>query len=335
MLFNPFNIKNLTAKNRIVMPPMCMYKAADGIVNDWHAVHYGARAIGQVGTIIVEATAIEPRGRITMNDLGLWNNKHIDPFKKIVDFCKEQGAIVGVQLAHAGRKSQVKNEPIVAPSPLAFSDKFPIPHELKTSELTETIRRFTEAAYRARKAGFDFIEIHSAHGYLINQFLSRLTNLRGDIYGQERHLFLKEILSSIKQVLSHDMPVFLRVSGEEYHPNGNHPEDLAIMLNQVKDSFDILHVSSGGVFEKESYDFFPGYQLEFAAKLKELVGKPVISVGRFENPKIAEQALFEGKADMIAIGKGLLTDPYWPLHAAKALNFDLEWPVSYQRAKIL
>lgn len=335
MLFKEINIKNLKAKNRIVMPPMCQYRAKDGLANDYHLVHYGARAIGQVGTIIVEATAIEARGRISMNDLGLWNNSQTETYKRMIDFCKEQGALVGIQLGHAGRKSQVKNEAIVAPSPIAFSDKFPVPHELSDNEIAEIVRRFAEAAYRARKAGFDFIEIHAAHGYLISQFLSRVTNQRNDKYGIEKELFLKEVLRSVRQVVPADMPLFVRVSGEEYHPNGNHPEDMAKMLEKLKNQFDILHVSSGGLYEMEAYDIFPAYQLEYAAKIKEHVDIQVIAVGRLENPKIAQQALIDGKADMIAIGKGLLSDPHWPLHAAQILNIDIEWPLPYQRAKFI
>jgi len=321
------------AKNRIVMPPMCQYMAKDGIANDWHYLHYGSRAVGQVGTIIVEATAIEPRGRISMNDLGLWDPIQIEPMKKIVEICRQHGSLIGVQLAHAGRKSRVKNEPIVAPSSIAFNDQFPDPFELSVDEIADIVRRFAEAAYRARKAGFDFIEIHAAHGYLIGEFLSPITNHRNDIYGQNRAQFLKEIILSVKQVIPNDMPIFVRVSGEEYHPSGNHPEEIASLLLEVKDLTDVLHISSGGLYDKEAYEIYPAYQLEFAAKIKELINLPIIAVGRLEKPLIAEQALIDGKADMIAIGKGLLSDPYWPLHAAKILNFDINWPDAYIRAK--
>jgi NADPH2 dehydrogenase len=335
MLFESINIKDLTAKNRIVMPPMCQYMAENGIANNWHYVHYSSRAVGQVGTIIFEATAIEPRGRISMKDLGLWDVNQVDPLKRIIESCKEHGALVGVQLAHAGRKSQVKNEAIVGPSPIAFSDRFPVPHELTKDEIAEIVRRFAEASYRARKAGFDFIEIHAAHGYLIGEFLSPVTNKRNDIYGQEKEKLLKEVLLSVKQVLPAEMPLSVRVSGEEYHPEGNHPEDLAKLLNKLKDHFDVLHISSGGIYEKEKYDIYPAYQLEYAAKLKEFVGLPTIAVGRLEKPLIAEQALLEGKADMISVGKGLLANPYWPLYAANLLNMEIQWPSSYERAKTL
>jgi NADPH2 dehydrogenase len=335
MLFNTIDIKGLTAKNRIVMPPMCQYKATEGLANDWHYVHYGARAIGQVGTIILEATAIEPRGRISTEDLGLWDNKHVEALKKVVDICKSHGSLVGIQLAHAGRKSRVKSEPIVAPSPLAFNDQFPVPHELSADEISDTVRRFAEAAYRARKAGFDFIEIHAAHGYLISEFLSPVTNHRTDAYGKDKSLFLREVLLSVKKVIPAEMPVFVRVSGEEYHPEGNHPEEMAEQINKISDLFDVLHVSSGGIFDREAYEIYPAYQLEFADKLKNLTRLPVIAVGRLEKPEIANQALITGKADMVAIGKALLSDPHWPLHAAKTLNYEIDWPEPYLRAKII
>jgi NADPH2 dehydrogenase len=335
MLFEPINLKNLHAKNRVVMPPMCQYMANEGKANSWHYVHYAARAIGQVGTIIVEATAVEPRGRISPNDLGLWSNDQIEPMKKVVDMCKEHGALVGVQLAHAGRKSRITSEPIVAPSAIAFNSEFPVPHELAVAEISDIARRFAEAAYRARRAGFDFIEIHAAHGYLISEFLSPVTNHRKDFYGENRAQFLKEVLLSVRQVIPADMPVFVRVSGEEYHPEGNHPAEMARLIAPLNDLYDFIHVSSGGIFDKETYDIKPAYQLDFAHRLKESTRKQTIAVGRLENPILANQALLEGKADMIAIGKGLLSNPYWPLHASKVLNIDIDWPEPYIRAKII
>ncbi|MDF1549209.1 MAG: oxidoreductase [Bacteroidales bacterium] len=333
MLFDKIEIKNLKSKNRIVMPPMCQYQAKDGIANDWHFIHYVSRAIGQVGIIIIEASAIEPRGRISMNDLGIWDDKHIEPLAKIVAACKNHGANVGIQLAHAGRKSKVTDEAIVAPSSLAFSGQYALPHELAEAEIIEITEKFGSAALRAKKAGFDFVEVHGAHGYLINEFLSPISNLRNDKYGIDKSLFLKEVLEKVKASFPSEAPIFLRVSGEEYHPGGNHPETLASQLKPLTNLFDVLHVSSGGTIEKEHYDVFPGYQLEYAAKLKKLLGKPTIAVGRLEDPGLAEKALMENKADMIAIGRGLLSDPHWPLHAAQNLNIEIDWPESYLRAK--
>lgn len=333
MLFEPIKIKKLTSKNRIVMAPMCQYKADNGMANDYHLAHYVARAIGQVGTIIIEATAVEPRGRISGNDLGLWDDMFIAPLAKIVKECKKHGSLIGIQIAHAGRKSKVKGKPIIAPSPLAFSDDFPVPKELSGQEIVELTDKFAQAVNRAMQAGFDFVEIHAAHGYLINEFLSPLTNKRSDEYGENRVLFLKEILKKAKSVLPEEKPIFLRVSGNEYHHEGNSPEQLADLLMQVTDLYDVLHVSSGGVYAKESYEVFPAYQLNYAEKLKKILNKQSIAVGMLGKAEIAEQALATDKADLIAIGRGLLNDPHWALHTAAKLGVDLKWPGVYERAK--
>jgi len=333
MLFEPFEIKNLKSKNRIVMAPMCQYQAIDGIANDWHFVHYVSRAVGQVGMIVTEASAIEPQGRISMNDLGIWDDKHIEPLTKIVKACKKHGAKIGIQLAHAGRKSRVTDDKPVAPSPLPFSDKFPTPHELTKEEILAIINKFGSAAKRAQQADFDFIEVHGAHGYLISEFLSPVTNKRTDEYGRKKELFLKEVLVVVNNNFPSEKPISLRISGEEYHPKGNNPETLGHLLNKVSSMFDVLHVSSGGIYDKEDYKVYPAYQLEYAQKLKTIVSKPIISVGRLENPEIAQKVLLENKVDMIAIGRGLLSDPQWPLHAAEKLDIEIEWPESYKRAK--
>ncbi len=333
MLFDKTKIKNLEAKNRIVMAPMCQYMAPESAASNYHLVHYAARAIGGVGTIVLEATAIEPRGRISVNDLGLWDDQFIEPLSRVVTECKNYGSLVGIQIAHAGRKSKITNEPIVAPSSIAFNKDFPVPHELCSSEIIETVYKFAEAAERAVKAGFDFIEVHGAHGYLISEFLSPVTNKRTDEYGQNRALFLKQVLEKVKEKVPKDYPVLLRVSGEEYHPEGNTRKQLAELLLQLGHLYDILHVSSGGIYDKEKYEVYPGYQLTFAEELKKLTGKPVIAVGRLENPELAEKTLQENKADYIAVGKALLSDPNWVLHAAEKLGVDLEWFGVYERAK--
>ncbi len=333
MLFDKTKIKNLEAKNRIVMAPMCQYMAPKSAASNYHLVHYAARAIGGVGTIVLEATAIEPRGRISVNDLGLWDDQFIEPLSRVVTECKNYGSLVGIQIAHAGRKSKITNEPIVAPSSIAFNKDFPVPHELCSSEIIETVYKFAEAAERAVKAGFDFIEVHGAHGYLISEFLSPVTNKRTDEYGQNRALFLKQVLEKVKEKVPKDYPVLLRVSGEEYHPEGNTRKQLAELLLQLGHLYDILHVSSGGIYDKEKYEVYPGYQLAFAEELKKLTSKPVIAVGRLENPELAEKTLQENKADYIAVGKALLSDPNWVLHAAEKLGVDLEWFGVYERAK--
>ncbi len=333
MLFEKSNIKKLELKNRIVMAPMCQYMANDGMPDIYHLVHYVARAIGGVGTVIMEATAIEPRGRITEQDLGLWDDKFIEPLSGIVKECKRYGSAVGIQIAHAGRKSRIKNEPIVAPSPIAFNQDFPVPHELCSSEIVETVHKFAQAAQRAVKAGFDFIEIHAAHGYLLSEFLSPLTNKRTDEYGQNRALFLKQVLEQVKKTIPADYPVLLRVSGDEYHPQGNTRKELSVLLKQVEELYDVLHISSGGIINQEKYEVYPGYQVQFAEELKQLTGKPVIAVGRLENPVLAKQVLKEGKADFVAIGRGILSNPNWALHAALKLGVDIKWHGVYERAK--
>jgi NADPH2 dehydrogenase len=315
------------------MAPMCQYQAEDGFANDWHFVHYTSRAIGQAGIIVVEATAVEPRGRISMNDLGLWNDEHIEPLKKIVDASKKHGAKIGIQLAHAGRKSRATDSQPGAPSPIAFNEKFAVPTELTKEEINSIVGKFGHAAKRAELVGFDFVEVHGAHGYLISEFLSPLTNKRNDDYGQNKELFLKEILESVQKNFPKEKPVFLRISGEEYHPEGNHPESLAQILEKVSHLYDVLHVSSGGVISKESYETFPAYQLEYAEKLKRLLNKLTIAVGKLEDPEIAEKALSENKMDIVSIGRGFLSDPHWPLHAAQKLNQQIDWPSSYERAK--
>ena len=333
MLFDSIKIKNLESKNRIVMAPMCQYQAIDGIANDWHFVHYVSRAVGQVGIIIIEASAIEPRGRISMDDLGIWDDKHIEPLSKIVKACKKHGAKIGIQLAHAGRKSRVTNDTPAAPSPLPFSDDFPIPIELTKEEITMIVGKFGQAAKRAQQADFDFIEVHGAHGYLISEFLSPIVNHRTDEYSQSKELFLKEVLEEVRKSFPEDKPVSLRISGEEYHPDGNHPKTMAKLLTDVAPLFDVLHVSSGGIYNKEEYDVYPAYQLEYAKRLKELLKKPTIAVGKLEDPFVAQKAIVENNIDMVAIGRGLLSDPQWVLHAAKKLNKEITWPKSYERAK--
>ncbi|MEN8119744.1 MAG: NADH:flavin oxidoreductase/NADH oxidase [Bacteroidota bacterium] len=333
MLFEPYKIKNLQSKNRVVMAPMCQYMADDGMANNYHLVHYTARAIGQVGIIILEASAVEARGRISMNDLGLWDDKFIEPLSNIIKECKRYGSLVGIQIAHAGRKSRIQNEEIVAPSPIAFNDDFPTPKELTVSEISNIVDKFGQAAKRAEQAKFDFIEIHGAHGYLISEFLSPITNKRSDEYGKNRVLFLKQVLEKTRENFPIEKPVFLRISGEEYHPEGNTQESLADLLLDVSDLYDILHISSGGLYDKESYKVYPGYQLKYAKKLKYLIKKPTIAVGRLENPEFANEILINKQADLIAIARGLLSDPHWPLHAAEQLGINIEWPGVYERAK--
>lgn len=337
-LFSNIKIKNLELKNRIVMAPMCMVTSDDeGYAKDWHVIHYGSRAIGGTGLIILEATAVESRGRIKNGDLGIWNDSHIEGLAKIVETSKSLGAKVGIQLAHAGRKCEVKSEKIIAPSPLAFDSSYPTPAEMTEEDIRVVINTFKDGARRADEAGFDVIEIHGAHGYLINEFLSPLTNKREDKYGgnlENRTRFLKDIIREIKTVWPDNKPIILRVSAEEYVENGNHPEDLVDIINLVKDEgIDIINVSSGGVVPA-NIDAYPGYQIPFAEVIKEGTGLPVIAGGLITEPDMAEEILKNNRADFIFLGRELLRNPYWPLETANKLNEDIDWPLPYRRAKI-
>lgn len=317
------------------MAPMCQYSAKqDGLPQEWHRLHYATRAVGQVGLMIVEATAVEPRGRISDKDLGLWSDEAIEPFAAMLQAVKAQHCRVGIQIAHAGRKASIDNEPTVSPSAIRFSDQLPLPVELTPAEIKKIVSTFAAAARRAVQAGADFIEIHAAHGYLINQFLSPLTNHRRDAYGTDRWLFLREILEAAAQFVPKEMPIFVRVSAEEYRKGGNHPEDLCRLLEQVSDLIDLVHVSSGGVVAEAVVEMFPGYQLSFAETIKRTLNIEVMAVGMLDSPELAEQTLQAGRADLIALGRELLRNPYWPLHAARSLNVDIDWPTAYERAKI-
>ena len=335
LLFSPYTLKSVTFKNRVAMAPMCQYSAAtDGLPNDWHRIHYVSRAIGQVGMILTEATAVEPRGRISDRDLGLWSDNAIAPFTELLEQIKSHGCRVGIQIAHAGRKSTVTHEPIVAPSAIAFDDQYQVPRELSPEEISDIVQSFGNAVRRAIVAGADFIEIHGAHGYLINQFLSPLTNRRTDAYGKNRSRFLQEVLEETATHIPPGMPVFLRISAEDYKDGGNHPEDLCRLLEPVKHLIDLVHVSSGGVAADALVKIAPGYQVPFAETIRNQLQLPVMAVGMLESPSLAEETLKKGQADFIALGRELLRNPYWPLHAARNLGDDIEWPTPYQRAKI-
>jgi NADPH2 dehydrogenase len=337
VLFSPFTVKNLTLRNRVVMPPMCQYSAdTNGMPGSWHLSHYQSRAVGGTGLIILEATAVEPIGRISENDLGLWNDAQIEPLAKIVRACKENGACVGIQLAHAGRKAITREKP-VAPSPLAFSAEHTVPEELTQAEIRGIISAFTDAARRAEAAGFDMIEIHGAHGYLINEFLSPLANHRTDTYGgsrENRSRFLVEILDSVRTVWPEDKPVSVRVSAEEYDPKGNHPDDLVEILTPfIAEGIDLVHVSSGGVLPAKP-DQYPGYQVRYADIIHNALPAPVIAGGMVTTPEMAEEILGNRRADLVFLGRELLRNPYWPLTAAHTLGVEISWPAQYLRAKI-
>ena len=336
-LFESIKIRGVEFKNRIVMPPMCMYSSDDsGYANDWHFIHYGTRAIGGTGLIIVEATGVERRGRITDRDLGIWDDSHIVGLSNIATLCQKYGSKVGIQLGHAGRKCEVDSEDIIAPSPIAYNEKYKVPRKMSKEDIDKVVKAFKEGAKRADEAGFDLIEIHAAHGYLINQFLSPLSNKRDDEYGgsvENRARILKDILREIRKVWPENKPVIVRVSAEDYVEDGNHPEDLAEILNLVKDEgVDLVNVSSGAVVPAR-IKMYPGYQVRFAEVIKRETKLPVIAGGLISEAEMAEEIVSNNRADMVFMGRELLRNPYWPLNAAKKLGYDIDWPVQYERAK--
>lgn len=334
-LFQEFQVKDLIIKNRIVMAPMCMYMAEyDGCANDWHFVHYITRAVGGVGLIILEATGVENRGRITSKDLGLWDDEQIEGLKRIVKSCHKQGAKVGIQLAHAGRKSEVLEEPSIAPSPIAFSEAYRIPTEMSQTDIRNVIKAFRDAAIRANIVGFDTIEIHAAHGYLISEFLSPLTNKRNDEYGgneENRARFLKEILAEVNAVWPENKPIMVRVSTEDYEDGGNNDDTVANIINSLKyNRIDLVDVSSGGVVNV-NMKVYPGYQVRYAETMKRVADLPVITGGLITSPLMAEEILQNKRADFIFLGRELLRNPYWPLEAARQLKVNIDWPLPYIR----
>ncbi len=327
MLLEPIKIKETTFKNRVVMPPMCMYSVfkQDGFLTDFHFAHYINRALGGVGYIIIESTAIVPEGRISLEDLGIWSDEHVNGFKRLVDDLHQYGAKVALQINHAGRKSRVM--PNVSASAIPFSDQFLTPKALSVSEIKDIVKMFGEAARRANDAGFDGLEIHGAHGYLINQFMSPLVNEREDEY-QDGAVFLKEIIEEVKKYWPKDKILQLRITAYEYSDEGLTPYDWAGVLNQFKDDIDLVHVSSGGTIPVQVNDY-PGYQVSYSAIIKEETGLKTIAGGLIDQIDFAEETLKNGEADLIFFGRKLLRDPYFLLNETK-----IEWPKQYLRAKL-
>lgn len=337
MLFTELQLKDFKFKNRIVMAPMCMYQADSlGFVNDFHLIHYGARALGGVGCVILEATAVEARGRISERDLCIYSDEHIPGLRRVAENVKKYGAIAGIQLAHAGRKSQT-NSDIIAPSAIAFPN-IKTPTEM-TNDLIETVvQAFKCAAYRANEAGFDLIEIHAAHGYLINQFLSPLTNKRIDHFGgslENRTRFLSHIIDRVQEVWPKEKLLGIRFSATEYHEDGNDVNDIIEVIKLIKHKgIDFINVSSGGVVPTK-IDAYTGYQLDFASKIRKETNIPVIGGGLITTASQANDALKNLGLDFIFFGRELLRNPHFPYYAAKELGVLEEFNMhpSYKRAK--
>ena len=335
-IFTPIEKGSFCIKNRIVMPPMDQYSAEDGFVNNWHKTHYLTRAIGGVGLIIIESTAVSGyESMITDYDLGLWDDKYIQGLKSIVDDCHIYGTAMGIQLNHAGRKcdSKLVNE-IYAPSALAFNEKYRIPKELSEYEINQIIDDFKAAAVRAGKCGFDMVEIHGAHGYLISEFLSPLTNKRTDKYGKNRGLLLEEILKAVRSALGESIPISVRLSAYDWVENGNTPKDLIELIKPFINLIDILHISSGGVLAEGKIQSYNGYQIPFAKEFKDAFpNKIVIGGGLLWDSFTINEIIENNVVDCVFIGRELLRNPYWVLQASRELKIDIDFPKAYILAK--
>lgn len=334
-LFEEYKIKNMTLKNRIVMPPMCMYQAtADGFPTLFHISHYASRAIGGAGLIIVESTGVTPEGRITDRDLGIWDDSHIANLKRISDVCHINGAKITLQINHAGRKSTSQAAQPLAPSAIPFRGDYRMPSELTKEQIAEIVTAFKQAAARADAAGFDALEIHGAHGYLIHEFLSPLANHRTDEYGgslENRIRLLKEILAAVHEVWPDEKPLWLRVSANDYAQGGISGEMMVEIINQIKPWVDLVHVSSGGLLPDAVADY-PGYQIALSEKIRKECGIPTITVGLITNAEMAESILQNGRADLVALGRELLRNPYFPLQTAEKFGIPGYVPEPYKRA---
>jgi 2,4-dienoyl-CoA reductase-like NADH-dependent reductase (Old Yellow Enzyme family) len=351
-LFKPLLIRETELKNRIVMSPMCQYSALDGLVNDWHFVHYGSRAVGGAALILSEATAVSPEGRISPYDLGIWKEEHVEGWKRINRFIHAQGSLAGIQLAHAGRKGSTGcawkegdrflspaegGWQTMAPSAIPFNEADPAPAAMDRESIDWVVNEFAEGAHRAVNAGFDVAEIHAAHGYLLHQFLSPLSNHRTDKYGgsfENRIRFLLEVVEAVRAAWPVGKPLFVRISATDWVSGGWNLVEAARLAGLLKQmGVDLIDVSSGGLVPNAKIQVSVGYQVPFASKIRQETGILTGAVGLITQPEQAETLITNGLADVIIIGRELLRNPYFALHAAPALHHDVEWPVQYQRAK--
>jgi len=349
-LFSPLRIRGVALRNRIVVSPMCQYSCDNGFANDWHLVHLGSRAAGGAALVIAEATAVEPYGRISPGDLGIWKDEHIAPLARIAAFIRGQGAAAGIQLAHAGRKASIKvpweggafipesqgGWHTVAPSPIPFRDSDAPPLELSKPQICAIVQAFAAAARRALTAGFEVIEIHGAHGYLINEFLSALANHRGDEYGgsfENRTRFLREVVQAVRGAWRDSLPLFVRISASDWVDGGWTIADsvsLASMLQPL--GVDLIDCSSGGLVPYAKIEPAPGFQVPFAERIRRETGILTGAVGMITDPKQADCIIRDGRADLVLLAREFLRNPYFPLHAAKALGVENAPPVQYKRA---
>lgn len=349
-LFTPYAQRGVTLRNRIVIAPMCQYSAIDGLPNDWHLVHLGSRAVGGAGLVIVEATAVSAEGRISPGDVGLWSEAHQQAWQPITGFVKAQGAVVGVQLAHAGRKASAQRPwegggplsaeqgawPTVAPSAVPFDKHWHVPQALDKAGIAKVIADFRAAAVRALAAGFELIELHGAHGYLLHQFLSPLSNQRTDEYGgsfENRTRLVREVIAAVREVWPEHLPLWLRISATDWADGGWDIEQSVRLAAEVKSmGVDLIDVSSGGLIPHVKIPVSPGYQVPFAARLRHDVGVATGAVGLITESTHAARIIEEGSADVVLIARESLRDPYFPRRAAQELGVAITAPVQYQRA---
>ena len=350
-LFEPLTLRGVTLRNRIGVSPMCQYSSADGFATDWHLVHLGSRAVGGAAVVIAEATAVTAQGRISPHDLGLWRDEHVEMLSRITRFIREQGAAAGVQLAHAGRKASTDApwrggaplspaeggwSPIVAPSAIPFGSRSQAPESLDVAGIRGVVSAFRDAARRAHEAGFQVIELHGAHGYLLHEFLSPLANHRTDQYGgsfENRVRLMLEVTDAVRGVWPDSLPLLVRLSGTDWVEGGWDVEQSAELARLLgARGVDLIDCSSGGVVPGVKIPVGPGYQVSLADRIRTAGGVPTAAVGLITSAQQADAILRSGSADMVFLARELLRNPYWPLHAARELGAAMEWPVQYQRA---
>ncbi|RKH74780.1 NADH:flavin oxidoreductase/NADH oxidase [Corallococcus aberystwythensis] len=350
-LFTPLKLRDITMRNRVVVSPMCQYSSEDGFANEWHVVHLGSRAVGGAGLVLTEATAVEPEGRISPQDLGLWKDAHVEQLARINRFLHQNGASSGVQLAHAGRKASTPRpwdagkrvDPeqggwtVLGPTTEAFDEGYPVPTALDEAGIQRIVKAFADAAVRAKAAGFQVIELHAAHGYLLHEFLSPLANKRTDKYGgtfENRTRFVLEVTRAVRAKWPESLPLFMRISATDWVEGGWTPEDSVALARLVaKEGVDLMDCSSGAVVPNAKIPVGPGYQTHLAEKVRKEAGMLTGAVGMIRSAYQAEHILATGQADAVFLARELLRDPYWPLRAAKELRADVLWPHQYERAK--
>ncbi len=349
-LFTLFSLRDISFRNRIGVSPMCQYSAEDGFLNDWHLVHLGSRAVGGAGLVIMEATAVEACGRISPRDTGIWKDEHVEPLARLTHFLRRHGAVAAIQLAHAGRKASTRPPsegtgviPIaeggwqtVAPSPLPFLPEDPAPHELTVAEIHAIAGAFRAAAARALRAGFQALEIHAAHGYLLHQFLSPLSNRRADNYGgpfENRIRLILEVVDQVRAVWPEELPLLLRISASDWVEGGWDIEQSVELARSVQSrGVDLIDCSSGGASPLQKIPLAPGYQVPFAERIRREARIATAAVGLITTPQQANEIVASGKADMVLLAREFLRDPYFPLHAAQALGAACDAPLQYARA---